>query len=96
MVDRVPRYWGVDALRMLALIASRGGVTTDLMAAELGLSRSTIKRYLSASRQAFGVVTSWNQQGFEGGGEYAIEDWGVLDGRKVLALHHPDKWCKGG
>lgn len=65
-------------LRALAHIASHGGVDEAELREVTRLSRASNYRLLAYARVHLGVVISWH-------GEYAIEDWGVFDSRRVRA-----------
>jgi hypothetical protein len=71
----IARHEGVAIPELLEVTAAAG----------FPVSRSTLNRLLSDAEAHLGVRVRFRRDGhMPAGGEYWIEDWGVLDERKVL------------
>lgn len=77
----------VDARLLLAVlnhIDNHGGVAIPELRELLGLSRATVARLISNSRQQYGVVVTWRRDNsLPSNGEYTVDDWGVFSPVKV-------------
>lgn len=79
-----PREPRLDLLlRLLVEVARHGGMNAPALAEEFCCSVATVKRLIRVAREELDVEIAWHR--FDrGGGEYSIEDWGLLDGARVL------------
>lgn len=73
-------------LVVLRHLARRGGVASPELREVTGLSRPTLSRLFVDAEDALGVRIIWRlDMSLPSHGEYHIEDWGLLDSRRVLA-----------
>ncbi len=87
---------GVNARQLLPLMAHisrHGGVAAPELievAAQAGLpmSRPTLFRLIADAELHLGVRIIWRRDHtLPSGGEFSIEDWGVLDAKRVLVTY---------
>lgn len=73
-------------LTILRHIARHGGVASPELQELTGRSRATMSRILADAQDSLGVKIVWRMDmSLPSHGEYSIEDWGILDSRRVLA-----------
>ena len=73
-------------LVVLRHLARHGGVASPELREITGLSRATLCRLFVDAEEALGVRIAWRlDMSIPSHGEYHIEDWGLLDSRRVLA-----------
>lgn len=89
-----PRRVDVDVmLGALAYISRHSGVTTVELAGEMGVSERTMRRVLQVARDRYRVAVHYVAEprpGLPNHGELTLDDWGVLDGKRVR------RWYRGG
>lgn len=73
-------------LVVLRHLARRRGVASPELREVTGLSRPTLSRLFADAEDALGVRIVWRlDMSMPSHGEYHIEDWGLLNPRRVLA-----------
>lgn len=73
-------------LVVLRHLARNGGVASPELREVTGMSRATLSRLFVDAEEALAVRVAWRtDMTMPSHGEYHIEDWGVLDSRRVLA-----------
>lgn len=73
-------------LIILRHLARQGGVASPELRDLTGLSRPTLTRLLADAEAALGVRITWHpDMSLPSHGEYRIEDWGMLNPRRILA-----------
>lgn len=81
--------------KVLRHIARNGGVAGPELREVTGLSRPTLSRLFADAEIALGVRVAWRwDMDMPSHGEYHIEDWGVLDSRRVMAFAEPRRRTK--
>lgn len=79
-----PRVEVLPLLLMLHYISRHSQINEPAIREHLGYSRATTHRMLRAARDQFGaIVTFRRDHTLPSGGEYTVEDWGVLDATGV-------------
>lgn len=73
-------------LAVLRHLARNTGVASPELREITGLSRPTLTRLLADAEVALGVLIVWRpDMSLSSHGEYRIEDWGLLNPRRVLS-----------
>jgi hypothetical protein len=73
-----------NALTVARHLDRNGGATLEELAAEACISEASAKRLLHVMREQLGMRIEWTGQPGVAGGEYVLEDWGILDDKRVL------------
>lgn len=72
-------------LTVLRHLARNAGVASPELREITGLSRPTLTRLFVDAEAALGVLIVWRpDMSLPSHGEYHVEDWGLLDPRRVL------------
>lgn len=73
-------------LAILRHLARNGGVAIPELIEITGRSRATLNRLITDANTLLGVRIEWRRDHtLPSRGEYSIEDWGLLNNRRILA-----------
>jgi len=82
--ESAPSYYLNQTLALLALIEDgHGGACADELGRLIGVSRSSLKRYLVRAEADLGVEVPWDATL-----GYTVCQWGLLDKRALMAKYH--------